>query len=296
MSSPLGRGLGAIIPPLAGRDVASNVSNKITPSIDKQPGERIMQISVTNLKPNPHQARQVFDHGALEELVASIRQHGILVPLVVTPAEAGNYYIVAGERRWRAAQMMPLATVPAIIRDAGELERLELGLIENIQREDLNPLELSAAYQKLIDEFSLTQDQVAERVGKARSSVGNILRLLNLPEPIKKALADNKITFGHAKFLLSVTDAKKQQQMFTKIMEEQLSVRAATLTGEEGVPVKAHRRRMGKHPALEELEQKIQESLGNKVRIRPSGLGGEVIITYYDAEELRRLSERLIGS
>lgn len=294
MSSPLGRGLGAIIPSLA----SQNTTN--TPQTDNlvndQSDEKISWLLVDNLKPNPHQARQVFDHGALEELVASIKQHGILVPLVVTPVGDGKYYIVAGERRWRAAQMVPLEKVPAIIRDAGELERMELGLIENIQREDLNPLELAGAYQKLIEEFSLTQDQVAQRVGKARSSVANILRLLNLPEPIKKALADNKITFGHAKFLMSVADSKKQQQLFTKIMTEQLSVRAASITGEEGISVKAHRRRTGKHPALEELEQKIQEAVGSKVRIRPSGPGGEIIITYYDDTELRRLSDRLLGS
>lgn len=293
MSSPLGRGLGAIIPIQSQKQNITN--NQPSAQVaEVAAGERIVPMPIEKLLANPQQSRQVFDHAALEELVSSMKSHGILVPLVVTPAPEDKYYIIAGERRFRAAQVLGLKTLPVLIRDAGELERLELGLIENIQREDLNVLELAQAYKKLADDFSLTQEKIADRVGKARSSVANMMRLLQLPEPIQKALADNRINFGHAKYLLSIENPKRQQELFEKILKDQLSVRGIAITGEDTTLVKSHRRRQGKHPALEELEQNMQNSLGSKVRIRPSGTGGEIVITYYDAEELRRLSERLL--
>jgi ParB family chromosome partitioning protein len=257
--------------------------------------DRVLQLPLAQLKANPHQARQLFDHGALEELTSSIREHGILVPIVVTPAGDGTYYIVAGERRWRAASLAGLKTVPAVVRDATELQRMELGLVENIQRQDLNPVELAHAYQKLADEFSLTQEQIAQKVGKARPSVANTIRLLQLPEPIQKALADNKITFTHAKLLLGVPNVTERQVLFEKILKDDLTVRATALSGEQSTMVKSHRRRQGKNPGLAELERQLQDNLKTKVRISSNGQGGEIAITYYDATELKRLSERLLG-
>jgi ParB family chromosome partitioning protein len=258
--------------------------------------DQVLHLALAQLKPNPHQARQTFEHGALEELTSSIREHGILVPIVVTPVGDGSYYIVAGERRFRAAGLAGLATVPAVVRDATELQRMELGLIENIQRQDLNPVELAFAYQKLADEFSLTQEQIAQKVGKARPSVANTLRVLQLPEPMQKAIADGKITFGHAKLLLSVPNAKERQDLFEKMLKEDMSVRAAALSGDQGTIVKSHRRSRGKNPALAELERQLQDNLGTKVRISATGTGGEITVTYYDAAELKRISQKLLGS
>ena len=286
MSSPLGRGLGAIIPPAL---------KQIVPTAPVSTDDRVLQLSLVQLKANPHQARQLFDHGALEELTSSIREHSILVPIVVTPAGDGTYYIVAGERRWRAASLAGLKTVPAVVRDATELQRMELGLVENIQRQDLNPVELAHAYQKLADEFSLTQEQIAQKVGKARPSVANTIRLLQLPEPIQKALTDNKITFAHAKLLLGVPNVTERQVLFEKILKDDLTVRATALSGERTTMVKSHRRRQGKNPGLAELERQLQDNLKTKVRISSNGQGGEIAITYYDAVELKRISQRLLG-
>lgn len=292
MSSPLGRGLSALIPQHGNGEVASGEASAATPVGASQ---EVLHVPVDKVKSNPAQPRKLFDHAALEDLVSSIRAHGILLPLVVTPAKDGTYQLVAGERRLRAATIAGLKTVPVVVREAGELERLELGLIENVQREDLNPIELAEAYRRLVDDFSLTQEQVAERVGKSRPGVANTLRLLNLPEPIQHALADGKITFGHAKLLLSVVEPTQQRQLFEKIVAEQLSVQAATVSGAPATAVRAHRRRRGQDPAVAELERELQESLGSKVRIRPTGSGGEITLTYFDRAELERLCVRLRG-
>lgn len=254
----------------------------------------MLHLQLSQLKPNPHQARQVFDAGSLDELVSSIREHGILVPLVVTPAGDGTYYIVAGERRFRAAQQSGLATVPAIVRQASDLQRMELGLIENIQRTDLNAIELAHAYQKLADEFSLTQEQIAQKVGKARPSVANTLRVLQLPDEMQHAIAEGKITFAHAKVLLSAPEAERGA-LFRKMLAGQMSVRAAAMEAEPSTLVHSHRRRKGKNPQLAELEKQLQEKLGTKVRIGAQGNGGEIAITYYDQSELARISRQLLG-
>lgn len=296
MPSPLGRGLGAIIP-------SANPTPTVRPapsttlgagSASAEVGDQVLHLELAKLQPNPHQARQSFDATNLNELVGSIREHGILVPLVVTPSSDGRYYIVAGERRFRAAAQAGLPTVPAIVRQASDLQRMELGLIENIQRQDLNAVELAHAYQKLIDEFSLTQEQIAQKVGKARPSVANTLRVLQLPTEVQQAIIDGKITLAHAKVLLAAPAAERKA-LFNKMLTEQLTVRASTMAGESSTIVHSHRRRKGKNPALAELEQQLQEKLGTKVRISASGNGGEIVVTYYDQAELGRISKTLLG-
>ncbi len=289
MASPLGRGLGAIIPS-ANPVPTTPAPAVVAPSSDDQ----VLHLALGQLKPNPHQARQVFDPASLDELVSSIREHGILVPLVVTPTGDGSYYIVAGERRFRAAGQAGLDTVPAIVRQASDLQRMELGLIENIQRTDLNAVELAHAYQKLADEFSLTQEQIAQKVGKARPSVANTLRVLQLPDEVQHAIADGKITFAHAKVLLSTPEAERDA-LFRKMLSGQLSVRASAMAAEPSTIVHSHRRRRGKSPQLQELEKQLQDKLGTKVRIGAQGNGGEISVTYYDQAELARISRQLLG-
>ena len=198
----LGKGLSSLIPPKIDKEIFSKASAIL-------PGEeRISQIPVDKIKANPHQPRSNFDHESLEDLTNSIKEHGILQPLILAPA-GNNYQVIAGERRWRAAQLLNLKTVPAVVREMEEQQKLELALVENIQRQDLNPIEEAVAFQRLIDEFSLTQEEVSRRVGKSRAAVANTLRLLSLPAAIQKALMSGKINFSAARIIAGLPPAER---------------------------------------------------------------------------------------
>ena len=290
----LGRGLGSLIqssqkPASLASEIAVHSEMPMVSDAD----ERILQVSPDRIRANNVNPRQTFDHAPMEELVASIKKHGILQPLIATKDGVG-YQLVAGERRLRAAKIAGLKTVPLIVREASELERLELALIENIQRQDLNPIEEARAYRQLMDEFGLTQEEVGIRLGKPRPTVANMLRLLDLPEEMQKALSDGRVSVGHAKVLLSLPNSGVQQQYFKKILNEKLSVQALSQDVQK-VAVQKHWRRVT-DPNLEAQKDALRRALGTKVDIKKKGDSGTIEIQFFSAEEFRALLERLGGA
>lgn len=275
----MGRGLGSLIP--------NKIKKEVLPADSKALlGEGvILDVAVGNIKPNPHQPRRDFSHEALEELIDSIKEHGILQPLIAS-RDGEGFQLIAGERRLRAAEVAGLATVPVIIREVKEQQQLELALVENIQRKNLNPIEEAVSYQRLIDEFNLTQDEAAKRVGKSRTVVTNTLRLLALPTEIQKALMDGKISYSTARVIVGLP-AEQRLDFFHRVLKNDLTVRA--VEGEaKKVAVRQHVRR-AKDPALQAHEDALQRALGTKVTIKKSGTTGQIIIDFYSDEELAAL-------
>ncbi len=288
----LGRGLSSLIPNKKATQPATNVNETI--HIHNVSSTQPQFISINLIEANQNQPRRQFGEAGLLELVASIKTHGILQPLVVCPLPDGRYQLVVGERRWRAAKQAGLTEVPVIIRPVDEQAKLEIALIENIQRQDLNPLEEAAAYQRLQDEFNLTQEEVAKRVGKSRSQVANIQRLLTLPTSIKEALREGRITVGHAKVILSLPDKSEQEKFFATVIREGLPVHLAELKA-QSIKVRKHQRRRaaGILPELRQAEQRLQLRLGTKVKIRGTPERGLIEIGYYSEDELRELIDKL---
>lgn len=244
-------------------------------------------INIGKIAPNPIQPRENFDEEKLGELALSIKEHGILQPLIVAPREDGNYEIIAGERRWRAALKAGLGEIPVMIRDAHQKEKLEIALIENLQRDDLNPLEEAKAYDYLIKDFNLTQEEVSKKLGKSRSKIANNLRLLDLPLEIKEGLKQNLITEGHAKAILGEKDPEKQLQLYRAILDQGLNVREAE---KRTAKIKASKKSSKIHP---EISSFLREVLGTKVEIVPKKRGGTILIEYYSQEELDRIIDTL---
>lgn len=274
--SGLGKGLDALIP---------------TPST---PGEGVLQVPVESVRRNPRQPRTHFDPQQLEELTASVREHGILQPLVVSPEADGTYTLIAGERRLEAARRAGLRTVPVILRQTGDRQRLELALIENLQRSDLNPLEQAEAYRQLHEEFGLSHEEIAQRVGKSRVAVTNTLRLLGLAEPLKQALLEGTISEGHARALLSLS-AEAQVAALRTVLQQNLTVRQTEelvrkLSGERPEP----KRVKLPPPEIRALEERLCASLGTKVSLRHGRKGGVIAIHYYSEEELNALLGKLL--
>lgn len=252
----------------------------------------VLEIPLENISPNPHQPRLHFDEAKLEELGASIKEHGILQPLVVTK-EGDRYEIIAGERRFQAAKRIGLATVPVVVRNATEQQKLELAIIENIQRHNLNPIEEAKAYLRLLDEFGMQQEAVAKKMGTSRSSVANTLRLLHLPIEIQRAVAEGAISEGHAKALLSIENPEKQRAVFELIIKEELTVRETELKV-RSVAVNQHiRSTVVLHPEILSRTEHLTQILGTKVKISPTGKGGKIVIEYYSREDLDGLLRRL---
>jgi len=250
----------------------------------------VQQLDVRRLIPNRHQPRQHFDDASLKELAESIRKQGVVQPVLVRRNPQGGYELIAGERRWRAAQMAGLNTIPAIIKEVSDAEMLQLALIENLQRQDLNPLEAARGYQRLTKQFQLTQDEVAATVGKERSTVANYLRLLTLPDAVKSALGDGALTFGHAKAILSLSHAAAQQQLAQRILDEGLSVRQAesaarTLSG--------RRRRLLRPVEFADLEERLRQRTGTRVSLRGRATKGRIVLHFFSREELERLVDLL---
>jgi ParB family chromosome partitioning protein len=263
------------------------------PSSDAPDTSAVVGLPVTSITPNPNQPRKDFEISSLEALAQSIKQTGLLQPVVVRRAMSGSgYELIAGERRWRAAQMAGLATIPAIVREATHAESVELALVENLLREDLNPIEEAQAYQQLLAEFGWTQDELAQRVGRDRSSVANSLRLLRLPELLQADLRSGRLTMGHARALLSLGSEAEQLRLRDRILEQSLSVRAT----EEGVSranpprVPKARRRA---PELVALEDSLREALATRVRIVGTEKRGRIEVVYTSPEDLERLLERI---
>jgi len=298
----LGKGLGALIPEHQQYFDPEKGSTDLTSDL-------VTIVPLANLKPNPDQPRKTFSDESIEELADSIRRHGLLQPIIAEPAGDDSYIIVAGERRYRAAAKAGLTEIPAIIRPVSMEKRLELSLIENIQREDLNPMEEAQAYEGLMELTGSTQEQVAEVVGKNRSTVANALRLLRLPDFIKEAVRNGALTPGHARSLLAVGDEKKREKLFHRIVDEGLSVRQAEIAVQEGLDEDERARRKGRgqkrkaqasaggnaslDPNLRAVAESLIERLGTKVEIRGDAKSGAIFIEYYSANDLERILETL---
>lgn len=277
-SSGLGRGLASLIP------IAS-------------PGvSHTRDVAVASIRPNPEQPRRRFDDEELRQLAASIAAHGMLQPVIVIEDVEGHV-LVAGERRWRAARQLGLETIPAIVRTANEQERLELALVENLQRSDLNALDEARAYRHLIDEFGLTQEQVAERVSRSRPAVANTLRILETAPSVQRAVADGAISGGHARALASLQSRAHQEALLATVVARSLSVRQTeglVQASRDGVPGRPRRERTA-DADIQRLEAQMREALGTKVSISPGRKGGRITITWYDDEDLGRLVDRLVA-
>ena len=275
----LGKGLSALIP-----DAAVTTDGG---------GGNLVSITVDEISPNRFQPRRDFDDGKIEELAASIKEKGIIQPLIVRETDEG-FELIAGERRLRAAKLAGLSSVPAVIRDVADAEALELALIENIQRENLNPIEEAQAYYRLIEEFSLTQEEMAQKVGRDRTTITNSLRLLTLPEIVRRDLAAGVLTSGHGRALLALADERQILMAREKFIAKGISVREAEAL--------VKRIKEGEGPGKEkqevdtailDIEEDLTRTLGTKVRIVPKGVGGSIVIEYYSEQELDRLTEIL---
>ena len=290
----LGKGLGALM-----SEAEKETSNEVTTT--QAAGSAELEVDVEKLLPNPHQPRTEFDKDALQELADSIKEHGVIQPVLVEKADGDNYYIIAGERRTRAAKLAGLTKIPVRVQSFSEEKKLEIALIENIQREDLNALEEALAYRKLMDMCSITQDEVARRVGKNRTTVTNALRLLKLPEDMQTSLANDEITAGHARALLSVTNPADQRILFARILGQDLSVReterqAAELNGGGKAAVKAKPKKSAekKDPDINSLEERFIEALGTKVQLKGSLDKGYVQIDYFSRDDLDRIFQLIV--
>jgi ParB family chromosome partitioning protein len=279
--SGLGRGLGALIP--GGENVQMENS--------------VMLVPVEGVFPNPRQPRNMMHPQELEELTASVREHGVLQPLIVTPGDSkGHYVLIAGERRLQAARLAGLASVPVLVRQATDQQRLELAIIENVQRSDLSALEEAEAYRQLAEDFNLSHEGIAARVGKSRVAVTNTLRLLRLPDSVKNALIERRISEGHARALLALANPNAQTAALRTVLAQELNVRQTEelvrkLSGEKSVP----KPKPAVSPDIAELENRLRSSLGTKVTLRSGRKGGTLTIHYYSNEELDVLTGLLLN-
>lgn len=297
----LGRGLASLIP--QNKKNKTSQSQKEVNYFGKTPGNdnagatevdkknQIQEINVVDIITNPYQPRSEFDESKLYELAESIKQHGVIQPIIVSQKN-GQYEIIAGERRFQAAKIAGLPKIPAIIRTANSQQKLELAVVENIQRQDLNPVEEAKSYLKMADEFNLSQEKIAKKLGKSRSVVANKIRLLNLPVEIQKALIEGKITEGHAKLLLAIPNPEKQRAFFDMIIKNKLTVRQTEDKTKE-ISVRTHKRKIHIDPQIKNIEDEFSQALGTKVKIKKSGGGGKVVIEYYSQEELDNILKKL---
>ena len=272
----LGKGLGALL-----------VENEVA---DGAP----VSLKITDIIPNQNQPRHQFDEDALRELSDSIAQHGVLQPLLVRPMTDGTYQLVAGERRWRASRMAGLAEVPVVIREMTDQESATLALIENLQREDLNPMEEATGYRSLMDAYGLTQEEAARVVGKSRPAVTNALRLLQLPEPVTDMVADGRLSAGHARALLAFDSEQAQRDVAAQIVDKQLSVRAVEKLAQQAKkPAAKPAAPRSRHAFYDEVELALTEHLSRKVKVAAGKQGGTLTLEFYDQDDLRRLANTL---
>ncbi len=293
----LGRGLSSLIG--GGQQINQNNQANSAPTAPYFPkstagvSNQILQLDLNKINVNPHQPRTEFDSSSLNKLVESIKEHGVLQPILVTEIMGSNYELIAGERRLRATKLAGLKKIPAIVRTAKELEKLQLSLIENIQRQDLNPIEKASSYKKLIDDFNLTHEEGARRLGISRANFSNTIRLLNLPTDVQRGLSQGKISMGQAKVLLEVKDKQKQEQLYQKATQTGQTV-SDTQKEVEHIKRKTKSNRPNKNPHFKTLENQLQQKLNTRVNIRRRGTWGGVIeVEFYSEEELNALIEKL---
>ena len=275
----LGKGLGALLP---GTDTSSIMDSKKT----------YLLCPIEKIRPNPFQPRTVFDDAKLKELADSVAEQGIIQPLVVRKHGTNEYELIAGERRWRAAQKVGLKEVPVVIKDVSDKESLEIAIIENIQRADLNPVEEARGYKRLMDEFSYTQEEMATRVGKERATISNHLRILKLPDTVLSAISERLLSMGHAKALLSLGDEDAILQAKKTIIEKGLSVREAeALSKATPKTVSKKKQDKTKDPDMAKLDERLTTHFGTKARVSRKGGRGKLEIEFYSLDELDRLIE-----
>lgn len=287
-----------------GRGLRSLISSRINLKEEFYQGsqlkkEPVFYIEVDKIKVNPSQPRKDFDDKGLDELAQSILRHGILQPLVVSKIEKKfeggkrvEYQLIAGERRLRAAKKVGFLEVPAIIKDSNEKSRLEMALIENIQRKDLNSLEKAEAFEKLKNDYDFTHEKIAERIGKSREYVSNILRLLSLDEEIKKAIRENKINEGHARAILALKDSADQKELFFKILNNRISVRESEKLARK---LKRKKSEADLSPYLSELIEKLEEKLGTRVNVVERSRGGKIVIDFYSDKDLESIVRKILN-
>ncbi|NKI20309.1 ParB/RepB/Spo0J family partition protein [Paenibacillus dendritiformis] len=278
MSKRLGRGLDALIPSLSVND-----------------DDKVTEVSLQQLRPNPYQPRKNFDEQSIQELAESIKQHGVIQPIIVRSVVKG-YEIIAGERRYRASQLLGLPTIPAVIRSFSDQQVMEIALIENLQRENLNAIELALAYQGLMDQFSLTQEELSVKVGKSRSHIANFLRLLQLPEEVKEYVSRGTLSMGHARAIVGVKDTTKVKQLAKSTIDQGWSVRqleeAIQQLHQKNKP--ADKPKAVRHdPYLHEVEESLREQFRTTVRIKQNKDKGKIEIAYFSKQDLERLLEML---
>jgi ParB family chromosome partitioning protein len=278
----LGKGLDALIP------------TRDEPQVETT---GVLQVRLEEILPNPHQPRSIFEKAQMQELAESIAEHGVLQPLIVSADEkTQGYLLIAGQRRLQAAEMAGLESVPVIVRQVDDQGHLELALIENLQRADLNPLEAAAGYRQLAEDFSLSHEEIAARVGKSRTTISNTLRLLKLPSAIQEAVREGKISEGHARALLGLPNAQSQTAALQTILKRGLNVRQTEalvrrLSGERPAP----QEKAPRSPEIIDLEERLREALGTRVTLKSTQRGGSIIIRFYSDEELNTLIDNLLG-
>ena len=286
---PMGKGLGILFNDInEERDILKEID-----SIGKSDGDAVVILKNVDVEPNKDQPRKHFDQEKLEALSNSIKEHGVIQPILVTPTQSGTYKIVAGERRWRAAKMAGIKEVPCIIRNFETQQVMELALVENLQREDLNPMEEAEGYQTLMDTFSFTQEEISQRVGKSRSAVANALRLNNLSKEVKKLVIDGSLSQGHARTLLGISDEKEQLDLAIRIINEGLNVRQT----ETLVSLRTNSKKATSKKAIsplmakfyKEVENTLSSKLGTKVKIHEGAKKGKIEIEYYSKDDLERI-------
>lgn len=289
----LGTGLSSLIPNKLNKNKEINAPLKRKSFASSDSGE-VVKIPIDNITPNPNQPRHYFDEDNLKGLSESIKEHGIIQPVVVTKINGDKFELIAGERRLQASKLVGLKEIPAIIRLATNQQKLELALVENIQRHNLNPVEEAKAYKKLQDEFNLTQAEISKKTGKSRSAIANIIRLLDLPVEIQRGIIAEKITEGHARAILGLENPEKQRALYELILKNNLTVRAVENKVKE-ITVHTHKRKVFKQadPYLQDLEDNIQQKLGTKVKIKKHGTAGKITIDFFSDEEFDKIIKLL---
>ncbi|TYP75346.1 ParB/RepB/Spo0J family partition protein [Paenibacillus methanolicus] len=279
MSKRLGRGLDALIPSLS-------VSDE----------DKVVEVNLTELRPNPYQPRKTFDEDAIRELAESIRQHGVIQPIIVRSVLKG-FEIIAGERRFRASQLCGNGTIPAVVRNFSDQQVMEIALIENLQREDLNAIELALAYQALMDKFDLTQEELSLKVGKSRSHIANFLRLLTLPEQIKENVSRGTLSMGHARALVGVKEESRRKELAELTMTHEWSVRqleeAIQKLSQQVEPEKTKQILKRRDPYIEQVEESLRDQFKTTVKIKQQKDKGRIELLYYNKQDLERLLELL---
>lgn len=279
----LGKGLQALIP--------INVEEEIN-------GAQVKEIKLKEIKPNAFQPRRVFNEERLKELAESIKEHGVVQPVLVRKTGDNSYELVAGERRWRAAQLAGLEVIPAVTKDYSNQQMTEIALIENIQRENLNPIEEAQAYKKLMVDFGLTQEQLSTRVGKSRPFIANLVRLLNLHPAVQDFLSRGMLTIGHARPILAIDNKEKQFRLAEEVIRKNLSARETEALAKEVSQKKSpdsHKREEKRETIYNQIEEKLRGLLGTQIKVKNAGEKGKIEIAYYSLDELERLTDILLG-